>query len=222
MPMRRAILALALLLCPHAAAAEQAGVVTGRVTDQTGAPLPGVTIDLVAGRTELNAVTDGNGGYRLDQAPIGPAELTFRLINFTVLRRQVSVVAGTPATADVVMLLALSADVIVTGQSTFRNVADVENPAENLVGIAASASQGAITAAQLEGRPMMRPGEILETVPGLIVSQHSGEGKANQYYLRGFNLDHGTDFSTMGAGVPVNTPTGAHAHGYADATFLIP
>ena len=222
MPMRRAILALALLLCPHAAAAEQAGVVTGRVTDQTGAPLPGVTIDLVAGRTELNAVTDGNGGYRLDQAPIGPAELTFRLINFTVLRRQVSVVAGTPATADVVMLLALSADVIVTGQSTFRNVADVENPAENLVGIAASASQGAITAAQLEGRPMMRPGEILETVPGLIVSQHSGEGKANQYYLRGFNLDHGTDFSTMVAGVPVNTPTGAHAHGYADATFLIP
>ena len=218
MPMRRAILALALLLCPHAAAAEQAGVVTGRVTDQTGAPLPGVTIDLVAGRTELNAVTDGNGGYRLDQAPIGPAELTFRLINFTVLRRQVSVVAGTPATADVVMLLALSADVIVTGQSTFRNVADVENPAENLVGIAASASQGAITAAQLEGRPMMRPGEILETVPGLIVSQHSGEGKANQYYLRGFNLDHGTDFSTMVAGVPVNTPTGAHAHGYADAT----
>ena len=56
----------------------------------------------------------------------------------------------------------------------------------------------------------------------MIVSQHSGEGKANQYYLRGFNLDHGTDFSTTVAGVPVNTPTGAHAHGYADASFLIP
>jgi hypothetical protein len=222
MPMRRAALVLALLLLPLAAAAQQTGAVAGRVTDQTGAPLPGVTIDLVAGRTELNAVTDGNGGYRFEQVPAGPAELTFRLINFTVLRRQVNVVAGTPATADVVMLLALSADVVVTGQSTFRNVADVDNPAENLVGIAASASQGAITAAQLEARPMMRPGEILETVPGLIVSQHSGEGKANQYYLRGFNLDHGTDFSTTVAGVPVNTPTGAHAHGYADASFLIP
>jgi len=68
----------------------------------------------------------------------------------------------------------------------------------------------------------MRAGEVLETVPGMIVSQHSGEGKANQYYLRGFNLDHGTDFSTTIAGVPVNTPTGAHAHGYADASFLIP
>ena len=68
----------------------------------------------------------------------------------------------------------------------------------------------------------MRPGEVLETVPGLIVSQHSGEGKANQYYLRGFNLDHGTDFSTTVAGVPVNMPTGAHAHGYSDINFLIP
>ena len=56
----------------------------------------------------------------------------------------------------------------------------------------------------------------------MIVSQHSGEGKANQYYLRGFNLDHGTDFSTTVAGVPVNTPTGAHAHGYSDISFLIP
>jgi hypothetical protein len=63
---------------------------------------------------------------------------------------------------------------------------------------------------------------VLETVPGLIISQHSGEGKANQYYLRGFNLDHGTDFATSVAGIPVNTPTGAHAHGYADISFLIP
>ena len=109
-----------------------------------------------------------------------------------------------------------------TGTSTFRNVADVDDPAANLVGIAAAASQGAVTAAQLDARPVMRAGEVLETVPGLIVSQHSGEGKANQYYLRGFNLDHGTDFSTTVAGVPVNTPTGAHAHGYADVSFLIP
>jgi hypothetical protein len=110
----------------------------------------------------------------------------------------------------------------VTASSTFRNVADVDNPAENLVGIAAAASQGAVTSAEIDARPVMRAGEVLETVPGLIVSQHSGEGKANQYYLRGFNLDHGTDFSTTVAGVPVNTPTGAHAHGYADVSFLIP
>ena len=68
----------------------------------------------------------------------------------------------------------------------------------------------------------MRTGEVLEAVPGVIISQHSGEGKANQYYLRGFNLDHGADFATMVAGVPVNLPTHAHGQGYSDLNFLIP
>ena len=68
----------------------------------------------------------------------------------------------------------------------------------------------------------MRPAEVLEAVPGLVVSQHSGEGKANQYYLRGFNLDHGSDFATMLAGIPVNMPSQAHFHGYADTNLLIP
>jgi outer membrane cobalamin receptor len=153
---------------------------------------------------------------------LGPAELTFRLLNFSVSRRSVTVAGGASATVDVVLTLSLSADVIVTAARTFRNIADVEDPAASLVGSASAASQGAVTAAQLEARPLMRAGEVLETVPGLIVSQHSGEGKANQHYLRGFNLDHGTDFATTVAGVPVNTPTGAHAHGYADASFLIP
>jgi outer membrane cobalamin receptor len=144
------------------------------------------------------------------------------VLNFSVTRRTVNVAEGERVAADIVMTLSLNADVEVTGTRTFRNIADVENPAENLVGIAAAASQGAITAAQLDVRPVMRPGEVLETVPGMVISQHSGEGKANQYYLRGFNLDHGTDFSTTVAGVPVNTPTGAHAHGYSDISFLIP
>jgi hypothetical protein len=202
--------------------AQAAGRISGRVVDQTGAVLPGVAIDLVVNSRELTTTTDDAGIYRLDGVPTGDAELTFRLLNFSVLRRTVAVASGTAVTVDAVLTLSLSADVIVTGTSTFRNVADVEDPAANLVGIAAAASQGAVSAAQLEARPIMRAGEVLETVPGLIVSQHSGEGKANQYYLRGFNLDHGTDFSTTVAGVLVNTPTGAHAHGYADASFLIP
>jgi outer membrane receptor protein involved in Fe transport len=120
------------------------------------------------------------------------------------------------------MLVAASADIVVTAPRTFRNLAEIENPAENLIGIASAASEGAITAAQLEVRPVNRPTEVLETVPGLVISQHSGEGKANQYYLRGFNLDHGFDFAQTIAGVPVNMPTHAHAQGYADANFLIP
>jgi hypothetical protein len=212
---------LFLLVATVASAHAQSGV-TGRVVDQTGAVLPGVAIDLVINTGELTTATDDKGQYRFENVPAGPGELTYRLINFGVLRRTIAVTGGSPVVADVVLTLALNADVIVTGSSTFRNIAEVENPAENLVGIAASASQGAVTAAQFDVRPMQRPGEVLETVPGMVISQHSGEGKANQYYLRGFNLDHGTDFSTTVAGVPVNTPTGAHAHGYADVSFLIP
>ncbi len=202
--------------------AQDTARVTGQVLDQTGSALPGVAIDLLVGSRELTATTDGAGAYQFDNVPPGTAELTYRLLNFSVLRRSVSVAAGASVTADVVLALSMNADVIVTGTATFRNVADIENPAENLVGIATAASQGAITAVQLEARPVQRAGEVLETVPGMIISQHSGEGKANQYYLRGFNLDHGTDFATTVAGVPVNTPTGAHAHGYSDIGFLIP
>ncbi len=213
---------LLVMLLPLTVAAQGSRRVDGRVVDQTGAVLPGVAIDLVsAGGMELTTSTDAGGRYRFDGVPAGRVELTYRLINFSVGLRQVD--SATDATVpDVVLALSLNADVVVTAPSTFRNIADVADPAANLVGIAAAASQGAIAAAQLEARPVMRPGEVLETIPGLVISQHSGEGKANQYYLRGFNLDHGTDFSTMVAGIPVNTPTGAHAHGYADISFLIP
>ena len=223
--MVRTVIALfaAALFAGVSLSAQSSARVSGRVIDQTGAPLPGVTVELVSHlRTHQTAITDAAGAYQFDGVPSGSAELTFRLINFSVQRRTVNIFSTAPVTADIVLTLSLSADVVVTGTRTFRNVADVEDPAASLVGIASTSSQGAITAIQLEARPVMRAGEVLETVPGLIVSQHSGEGKANQYYLRGFNLDHGTDFSTTVAGVPVNTPTGAHAHGYADVSFLIP
>ena len=82
--------------------------------------------------------------------------------------------------------------------------------------------RGVVGAAELDARPRMRTGEILEVVPGLIVTQHSGTGKSNQMFLRGFNLDHGTDFATWIDGMPVNLPTHAHGQGYTDLNFLIP
>jgi hypothetical protein len=94
--------------------------------------------------------------------------------------------------------------------------------ADDLVGIATAASQGHVGAAELRLRPLSREGELLETVPGLIVTQHSGDGKANQYFVRGFNLDHGTDFQTRLEGMPVNMPSHAHGQGYTDLNFLIP
>jgi uncharacterized protein affecting Mg2+/Co2+ transport len=93
---------------------------------------------------------------------------------------------------------------------------------ENAVGTSDAASQGYITPGLIEARPMLRPGEVLEYVPGVIITQHSGDGKANQYFLRGFNLDHGTDFRTEVDHVPVNMPTHAHGQGYSDLNFLIP
>ena len=93
---------------------------------------------------------------------------------------------------------------------------------QNAVGTSDAASQGYITPELIEARPMLRPGEVLEYVPGVIITQHSGDGKANQYFLRGFNLDHGTDFRTEVDHVPVNMPTHAHGQGYSDLNFLIP
>jgi outer membrane receptor protein involved in Fe transport len=99
---------------------------------------------------------------------------------------------------------------------------EVTDSADDLVGTADSSTEGTVTPKQLEDRPVLRTGEVLETVPGVVISQHSGEGKANQYYLRGFNLDHGTDLATTVAGMPVNMPTHAHGQGYSDLNFMIP
>jgi hypothetical protein len=93
---------------------------------------------------------------------------------------------------------------------------------DNLIGIVGTASQGFVGAIDLRTRPITREGELLETVPGVIVTQHSGEGKANQYFVRGFNLDHGTDFQTRIEGMPLNMPTHGHGQGWTDLNPLIP
>ncbi len=90
------------------------------------------------------------------------------------------------------------------------------------IGSSKAASEGTVGYADLTLRPLLRVGELAEAVPGLIATQHSGGGKANQYFLRGFNLDHGTDFSVSLDGVPINMRTHAHGQGYLDLNFLIP
>lgn len=90
------------------------------------------------------------------------------------------------------------------------------------IGVAKSGSQGTIGYADFENLPISRTGELVENVPGVIATQHSGTGKANQYFLRGFNLDHGTDFAGFVDGVPINMPTHGHGQGYLDFNFIIP
>ena len=90
------------------------------------------------------------------------------------------------------------------------------------LGEAGSASEGEVGVERLALRPLLRPAELLEAMPGMTVTQHSGDGKANQYFLRGYNLDHGSDFATFVLGMPVNMASHAHGQGYMDLNFLIP
>jgi hypothetical protein len=98
----------------------------------------------------------------------------------------------------------------------------VEGRQDSMIGIATSATQGTVGADEIADRPILRTGEILETVPGMIITQHAGGGKANQYFLRGFNLDHSTDFATFLDGMPLNLPSHAHGEGYSDMNIVIP
>lgn len=205
-------------------AAAEAQSLSGRVTDATGLGVPGVVVSVtpLSGSPATEFVTDESGAYRADGLAPGSYTVAFRALNFATRTRTVEVSRGGPVVVDVTLEVALTADVTVAASRTLRNLADIDDPRGSLVGIARAASEGAVTAAELVARPIMRAGEVLETVPGLVVSQHTGEGKANQYYLRGFNLDHGTDFATTVAGLPINLPTHAHGHGYTDTNFLIP
>jgi len=98
----------------------------------------------------------------------------------------------------------------------------VEGRQDNMIGIASSATQGTVGATEIQERPILRSGEVLETVPGVIITQHAGGGKANQYFLRGFNLDHGTDFAVFLDDMPLNLPSHAHGEGYSDMNTVIP
>ena len=99
---------------------------------------------------------------------------------------------------------------------------NVQGRQDDLVGIADSATAGTVGAQEIADRPILRSGEVLETVPGVIITQHAGGGKANQYFLRGFNLDHGTDFALFIDGMPLNLPSHAHGEGYSDMNTVVP
>jgi hypothetical protein len=152
--------------------------------------------------------------FRRDQAWQRPAHPFFIASGLMLI--PLAVTAGTvatnqpPAAAAAANLVTQLPETVVTGRQ------------DSLLGIADSASQGTTGQAQIADRPILRVGEILETVPGLIITQHAGGGKANQYFLRGFNLDHGTDFAIYLDDMPLNLPTHAHGEGYSDMNIVIP
>jgi outer membrane receptor protein involved in Fe transport len=213
-----------LVLVAASPASAQGTILQGTVFDASGTPLPQATVS-ARGPAESDWVhvhASDQGRYRFDGLTAGTYEVTFQLTGFaTTVKRDVEVAEGRASVLDATMYLSASASVVVLGRGTFRDLSTVSTAAE-LIGVAESATSGVITAADLDERSRRRAGEALERVPGLIVSQHSGEGKANQYYIRGFNIDHGTDLALWVSGMPVNLPTHGHGQGYADVSFLMP
>ena len=114
------------------------------------------------------------------------------------------------ASADATAARETGADIVVTASRL------------DLLGKADTASEGSITRKEIELRAIYRAAQLYESIPGLVVTVHSGEGKAQQYLIRGFNLDHGTDFATFVDDMPVNRPTNTHGQGYSDLNFVIP
>ena len=156
----------------------QTATLSGVIKDEAGGVLPGALIELRSGRQVRTAVTGGGGAYRFDGIPAGRLELSVTLAQVAAARRQVNAPGSGTLQIDIVLALALNADVTVTGKSTFSNLADVVDPFKSLIGIAQSASQGAITARQLDTRPLLRPGE------GLVFNLLDSNDSDIEYFYR--------------------------------------
>ena len=132
--------------------------------------------------------------------------------------------AGLAFAACACPLPVLAVDAAAASAASDQPLAEVTVTASrlDLLGTATTASQGSVTEQELDLRPAYRVGQLLESVPGLVVTVHSGEGKANQYLARGFNLDHGTDIANFVDDMPVNRPTNTHGQGYSDLNFIMP
>ena len=187
---------------------------SGTVVDTSGAVIAGATVQVRSENDTVQRTAQSNtsGSFMIS----GLAAGNYRLIvsNPGFETKEVLVALGVSGA-----LAPLRIPLVVGAVSTTVNVQGRE---DDLIGIAESGSQGTVGATEIQDRPILRSGEVLETVPGLIVTQHAGGGKANQYFLRGFNLDHGTDIAIFLDDMPLNLPSHAHGEGYSDMNIVIP
>ena len=187
---------------------------SGTVVDTSGAVIAGATVQVRSanGTVQRTTQSDTNGSFIISGLAAGKYRLVVSNPGFET--KEIPVTIGTTgAPAPLRISLAVSS------VSTTINVQGRE---DDLIGIAESGTQGTVGAKEIQDRPILRSGEVLETVPGLIITQHAGGGKANQYFLRGFNLDHGTDIAIFLDDMPLNLPSHAHGEGYSDMNTVIP
>ncbi len=203
-----------LLLVPSLLFAQGITQLSGTVVDTSGAAIAGATVQVRSanGTVQKTTQADTNGSFIISGLSAGNYQLVVSHPDFETKEIPVTI-RTTEAPAPLRITLALSS--VITTIS-------VQGRQDDLIGIADSASQVTVGATELQDRPILRSGEVLETLPGLIITQHAGGGKANQYFLRGFNLDHGTDFAIFLDGMPLNLPSHAHGEGYSDMNIVIP
>jgi hypothetical protein len=187
---------------------------SGTVADTSGAVIAGATVQLRSANGSALSTTqsDTYGSFIISGLSAGSYRLVVSSPGFETKEVPVTIAANEPPAPLPISLAVSSVNTSVT----------VQGRQDSLLGIADSATQGTVGAAEIQDRPILRSGEILETIPGVIITQHAGGGKANQYFLRGFNLDHGTDFAILLDGMPLNLPSHAHGEGYADMNIVIP
>ncbi len=185
----------------------------GTVVDASGSVIAGamVQVQRMDGVVQGTTRSDGNGAFIVAGLSVGTCRLVVSATGFEVREMAAAVFADRALPLRVLLVV-----------DSVRTTVDVRGREDDLLGIADSASQGTVGAREMQDRPILRSGEILETIPGVIITQHAGGGKANQYFLRGFNLDHGTDFAVFLDGMPLNLPSHAHGEGYADMNAVIP
>jgi hypothetical protein len=187
---------------------------SGTVVDASGAVIAGATVQVRSanGTVQRTTHSDTNGSIIISGLAAGDYRLVISKPNFETKEMPVTIgTTGVPAPLRISLAV-----------GSVSTTISVQGRADDLVGIASSAGQVTVGAEELKNRPILRSGEILETLPGLIITQHAGGGKANQYFMRGFNLDHGTDFAIFLDGMPLNLPSHAHGEGYSDMNTVIP
>ena len=187
---------------------------SGTVVDTSGAVIAGATVQVWSANGTVQSTTqaDKNGAFIISGLAAGNYRLVVLDPDFETKEIPITI-ATTEASAKLRISLAVG---------SVSTTINVRGRQDDLIGIADSGTQGTVGAKEIQDRPILRSGEVLETVPGVIITQHAGGGKANQYFLRGFNLDHGTDFAIFIDDMPLNLPSHAHGEGYSDMNTVIP
>ena len=187
---------------------------SGIVVDASGAVIAGATVQVRSADGSVQRTTQSrtNGSFIISGLAAGNDRLVVSNPGFETKEIQVTIgTTGAPTPLRISLAV-----------GTVSTTVNVQGREDDLIGIAESGTQGTVGATEIQDRPILRSGEVLETVPGLIITQHAGGGKANQYFLRGFNLDHGTDIAIFIDDMPLNLPSHAHGEGYSDMNTVIP